>query len=212
MRLRRVRRLFRDLSGRTDHDVVRLVRRQLEAVLAGLELTLAVVRGELPPAEARARMREIEHDGDQRRAELVVLLRSTIAAPMDREDLYRVSRSADDILDHLRDLVREFDLLGVRAEPLLGPPLAAVESGVHALHEAIGHLVDRPSDVGRAALLARKASVREECQHALASLLSGDLDVDMLKRRELLLRVDAVGMRLGEAADALSDGAIKRYY
>lgn len=92
MRLRRVRRLFRDLSGRTDHDVVRLVRRQLEAVLAGLELTLAVVRGELPPAEARARMREIEHDGDQRRAELVVLLRSTIAAPMDREDLYRAER------------------------------------------------------------------------------------------------------------------------
>lgn len=31
----------------------------------------------------------------------------------------------------------------------------------------------------------------------------------MLKRRELLRRLDVVGLRLGEAADALADGAVK---
>ncbi|HEY6740681.1 MAG TPA: DUF47 domain-containing protein, partial [Actinopolymorphaceae bacterium] len=60
--------------------------------------------------------------------------------------------------------------------------------------------------------LAKKADnrVREAKQHAIAELFDGPVDVDMLRKRELLTRLDGVGQLLGEAANALSDAMLKR--
>jgi hypothetical protein len=207
---RRVRRFVRDLSGRTDRELVALIQRQLDTAREGAQLALATVRGDEMTTRARDRMAQVEHVGDAQRAELVDLLRRVLAAPMDREDIYRLSRSIDDVLDNLRDLVRELDLLGVSADPLLEAPLEAVVTGITALRDAVGRLLSNPAEVARGALAARKANVRQECQLALARLLSGEPTSEMLRRRELLRRVDVVGMRLGEAANALSDGAMKR--
>jgi uncharacterized protein len=46
----------------------------------------------------------------------------------------------------------------------------------------------------------------------MAALLAEGQEVttEVLRRRELLRRVDVTGLRLAEAADALSDGAVKR--
>ena len=52
--------------------------------------------------------------------------------------------------------------------------------------------------------------VRRLYQQKLAELLNEPLDNETLKRRELLRRLDVVGLRLGEAADALADGVLKR--
>lgn len=211
MRLRRgVRHLVRDLAGRTDHELVALIQRQLDAARDGAELALATARGDRTTVDARRRMTDLEHVGDAHRAELVELLRRVFAAPMDREDIYRLSRSIDDVLDNLRDLVRELDLLQVSADPLLQAPLEALVEGITALRDAVGWLVSSPQDVALGALAARKANVRHQYQLALARLLTGELTSEMLRRRELLRRVDMVGMRLGEAANALSDGAMKR--
>ena len=37
-------------------------------------------------------------------------LAGVLVTPVDREDLFRLSRSIDDVLDNLRDFVREWDL------------------------------------------------------------------------------------------------------
>ena len=75
-----------------------------------------------------------------------------------------------------------------------------------------GLVLAEPAAVTIAALGARKAGnrVREYRQAALARLFAGPLDIDVLRSRELLDRLDAVGRRLGEAADALSDAMLKR--
>lgn len=44
----------------------------------------------------------------------------------------------------------------------------------------------------------------------LADVLEGDVTTGMLRRRELLRRLDVVGLRFGEAVDALADAAVKR--
>jgi hypothetical protein len=44
----------------------------------------------------------------------------------------------------------------------------------------------------------------------MARVLRGDIDANTMRERELLRRLDVVGLRLGEAADALADGALKR--
>jgi predicted nucleic acid-binding protein len=45
---------------------------------------------------------------------------------------------------------------------------------------------------------------------AASSAVRGELRMGVLKEREALRRLDVVGLRLGEAADALSDAAMKQ--
>ncbi|MFC6881353.1 MULTISPECIES: DUF47 domain-containing protein [Actinomadura] len=208
----RFRLVWDDLRGRSGHRVVDQVARQIRAVRDGAELAREMAAGRTAPASARARMAVIEHAGDAERAGLAAMLRDVLVTPIDREDLYRLSRSVDDVLDNLRDFVREADLFGPPEFGFALAPLESVLDGLDALEAAVRKVLDDPAAVTVAALRARKARnrVRETEQAALADLFSGPFDVDVLRRRELLGRLDAVGRRLGEAADALSDAMLKR--
>jgi uncharacterized protein len=208
----RMRHLGRDLTGRSDDVLVRLLLGQVDATLEGAALARTAAAGQLDLSLARDRMNAIEHRGDDHRRELIVTLSHTLAPPIDREDLFRLSRSVDDVLDNLRDLVRECDLFAITHEPLLAAPLAGVETGMQALRAAVAALADAPETCRAQALEARKNDIRPRYQRAMAEVLAGDAPVTgrTMRRRELLRRVDVVGLRLGEAADALADGAVKR--
>lgn len=208
--MRSVRRLARDLTGRAEEDIVTGLIGQLDATLDGVTVALRAVRGALPADQAREEMTAIEHRGDQQRGELVTILSRSLTAPIDREDLFRLSRSIDDVLDNLRDLIREQDLFGLGADPLLEDVLGAVQEGVAGLRDAVMTLSADVHGTPRATLAAKKNEIRPRYQNAMADLLSQELSNDVLKRRELLRRLDVVGLRLGEAADALADGSVKR--
>jgi len=61
-------------------------------------------------------------------------------------------------------------------------------------------------------LAARKASnsIRKEYEIVLACVFTNSADSEVLKQRELVRRLDVVGLRIAEAANALADGYIKR--
>ncbi|MER5621530.1 DUF47 family protein [Streptosporangium sp. NPDC002544] len=211
-RTRRFARAWDDLRGRSGRRVVGLVRSQVAVARAGAELARSTAAGEVERSAARARMAEVEHEGDEARAELVRILRRVLATPIDREDLFRLSRSIDDVLDQLRDYVRELDLFGPEDLRFAVEPLQAVIDGLDELEGAVLKMIDAPGSVTMAVLDTRKACsrVRQLYQARLAELFAEPLDMDTLRRRELLSRLDAVGRRLGEAADALADAMLKR--
>jgi uncharacterized protein len=210
--LERARRFARNLTGGTDQVLIGHLVAQLDAALEGIAIARSLAGGELDTGEGRATLGRIESRGDDARRELIAELSRTLAAPMDREDLFRLSRSTDDVLDNLRDLAREFDLYEIDREPLLVDALANVERGLLALREAVGCLVDAPELASLRAAEAKKTDIRSSYQQAMAALLAEGQEVttETLRRRELLRRVDVTGLRLAEAADALSDGAVKR--
>ncbi|MBA2896381.1 DUF47 domain-containing protein [Nonomuraea soli] len=217
----RLRRAWDDLRGASGPRIVALVAAQIATARSGAVLALETAHGRVAPPAARARMARIEHEGDAARAELVKALRGSLATPIDREDLYRLSRSVDDVLDHLRDYVREGDLFGPTG-PTDGTgaggarfavePLRAIIDGLDGLEVALGRVLADPASVTSCALAARKAGgrVRQHYQAELARLFAGPLEMEVLRRRELLARLDTVGRRLGEAADALADAMLKR--
>jgi uncharacterized protein Yka (UPF0111/DUF47 family) len=201
-----------DLRGRSAQRVVDLVAGHIEVARAGARLAVEAAAGDIDPSSARARMADVEHEGDAERAELVRVLRRMLATPVDREDLFRLSRSIDDVLDHLRDYVREADLYGPADLTFAVQPLEAIIDGLGELESAVAKMVSDPGEVTKAVLATRKACnrVRQHYQAGLAQLFSGALDMDVLRRRELLSRLDAVARRLGEAADTLADAMLKR--
>ncbi|MEX0836442.1 MAG: DUF47 family protein [Nitriliruptor sp.] len=210
--LERMRRFGRELTGRNSGVLIGHLVDQLDATLDAVGTVRAVAAGQLSTAEGRAQVGDLEDVGDGARRALIHDLSRTLAAPIDREDLFRLSRSVDDVLDNLRDLAREFDLFEVSGEPLMAEPLGNVADGVAALRDAVECLLDAPEHASLRAAEAKKNDVRASYQHALAELLTDGQQVtpELLRRRELLRRVDVTGLRLAEAADALADGAIKR--
>jgi uncharacterized protein len=209
----RLRRTLHALAGRSDEELIDLLTRQLDAALEGARLVRQTVLDH-PPRQARQEIARIEHAGDDARAELVEALAAALVTPIDREDLFRVSRSADNVLDNLQDFVREFDLFAIGHDERFVPLIDAVITGVDVLRDAVRSIVDKPSAVSTGALAATKQvnEVRRLYQGQLADLFEGEVSSGVLKRRELLRRLDVVALRLGEAADALADGALKRGY
>ncbi|MEV0611265.1 DUF47 family protein [Polymorphospora rubra] len=207
----RIAALVRDLSGRTDQALASLVVEQLAATAAGVRLARSAAAGELAPAVARQRMGAVEHEGDAGRALLVKRLRRSVSSPIDREDLFRLSRAVDDVLDALRDFVREFDLFQAAPSPAYAPVLDALAASVDHLSEAVRLLPAAPRRAADEALLAKKPGVRPRYQHAVADLLGGPVDADTLRDTLLLGRLDQAGTSLAAAVDALADGVVKRF-
>ena len=208
-----LRGLIADLRGRTSRRFVELMGEHLDATRAGAELARRAVRGEIEPAAARLAMVDVEHEGDDLRADLTRLLSTTLITPIDREDISRISRSIDDVLDNLRDFLLEFELFGpTDAAVVLDPVIESVVGAVVELRAAVGVIVDEPSAITRQAVAAKRAGneIRRRYEIQLALIFGGELTMDVLKLRELLRRLDVVGLRLGEAANALSDAAVKR--
>ncbi|MEX2550047.1 MAG: DUF47 family protein [Nitriliruptoraceae bacterium] len=211
--MKRIGRLTRELLGSNEGTLVICLVAQIDAALAGVRLATDAVSGRITSDDARRRISIIEHEGDAHRADLVDALGRALVTPFDREDLFRLSRSIDDVLDNLRDLIREYDLFHAPPGRPFVPALEAIGCGLETLRAAVQHIVETPAELTRGALAAKKggSQVRQEYQRALADLLDQHaLDRELLKSRELLRRLDVIGLRLGEAADALADGAMKR--
>ena len=185
---------------------------QLTEAAAACRLALSVAEGSVASADALLRIAEIEHRGDAMRSELVTRLTGVLVAPIDREDLFRLSRSIDDVVDNLRDFVREWDLYGFKKAGAFVGLLDAAARGIGDLQLAVQAVARDPKDTKTALAAKRSANeIRRLYDSELGRLFRGELAMAVVRRRELLRRLDVVGLRLNEAADRLSDAAIKRW-
>ena len=209
------RRVASALTGRLESPIVRALADQLEATDRGAELACALVDGTVAAQHAKDLMTDVEHDGDDARGRLVAALAHTVAPPIDREDLFRVSRSIDDVLDTLRDFVREAWLYQVETTDPLRPLLTSVVVGIGTLQGAVEALTSNPRQVPSKALRAKKTSgeTRRQFQHETAKLLTDNAPIaETLRILELARRIDEAAVKLGEASNALADGALKRWH
>lgn len=209
-----MRRVLTAFTARADRRLAGALAGQLRVAMAGVRLARAMASGELSREDAHRRMARLEHQGDGERAQLVDVLGRSLITPADREDLFRLSRSIDDVLDTLRDFVRESHLYQVPDQSGLLPMLDQLVTGVTDLGRAVDDLVQHPRRTTTSALRAKKSAgrIRRMYQHEIADLFSTPVTSQTLLKRELALRLETAGVRLAEAADALADGAVKRWH
>ncbi|MGH7575670.1 MAG: DUF47 domain-containing protein [Longimicrobiales bacterium] len=207
----RIRRLWRDLIGRGDAVLIDMLLRQTDiAFRAARILSAAHGRGEAG-TDVIAAIERLEHEGDDQRGVLLAELARALSTPIDREDLFELSRALDDVVDGLLDFAIEARDYGVGAHPRFVPLLDALAHGLEQLEHAIRKLYGGAASVPTAARAAKRANAtRDAYHHAMSVLLREDLTIHTVRQRELLRRLDVTGLRLGEAADALTFGALKR--
>lgn len=195
-----------------DDEMIAAIRAQVDVAVEAAEATRALASGELDGDAGVDRIRELEKAGDAHRGDLVRAMAEALITPIDREDLFRLSRSVDDVLDNLRDFAVACDLFDVRPEPEVAAMLVPLAEGLRDLGRAVDALLDHPDEALQASLRTKKGAnaIRWSFHEGLAALFDGELTQATLKNRELLRRTDVAGLRLNEAADALADGALKR--
>lgn len=208
-----VRRVVRVITRNESESLIAPLERQLVATISACALAREVAEGTRTPAEAHAKIADIEHKGDLLRGKFVGELTHVLVAPIDREDLFRLSRSIDDVLDNLRDFMREWDLFDVTTKEPYAGLLDATAAALEDLHVAVRTIGRDPKKLtSRTALATKKSAneIRRLYDEELAKLFQRKLSMKVLKIRELLRRLDVVGLRLNEAADVLADAAVKR--
>jgi predicted phosphate transport protein (TIGR00153 family) len=81
-----------------------LFTRAAENIVVAADLLADLVAADPPlrPALA-AKVKDAEHDGDSVTHEILVKLNSTFVTPFDREDIYRLASSLDDVIDAVEE-------------------------------------------------------------------------------------------------------------
>ena len=207
----RWRELWNDLLGRGEERLREPLRHQMVVGVAMTDLFLeAIAAGTLNDVDVD-RVNELEAEADEALDDVLNRVSRTLQTPIDREDLFRFSRSLDDIVNNLRDFGLEVASYGVGNQHRFDVPLRALRSGCESLTSAIEQLSSEPDELARAARDVKHAnSARHAFHDEMAKLLRENLTMDTIRDRELLRRLDVAGLRLGEAADALASGALKR--
>src|SRR3989304_6303691 len=107
------------LSRRKRNVFIELLIKQAEYAVEGLQ-TLLKARGERAAARPQ-RVSEMEKEADGPRRILIDELNRTFVTPLDREDIYALSLTVEDILDYANTTIEEMALLDIQPTSCIEP-------------------------------------------------------------------------------------------
>ncbi|MCC7162524.1 MAG: DUF47 family protein [Anaerolineae bacterium] len=166
------------------------------------------------PNDAR-RVEQIEKEADELRRILIDDLNRAFVTPIDREDLFALSRTIDDVLDYAYSTVDEVQLFELEPTELMQKMVGILREAAEELHLGVTQLRDRPQVALQHATRAKKLENRAEglYREALAELFQQPKTLDdimvMLKRREVYRHLSNAADRGDEAANIISDIVVK---
>ncbi len=190
-----------------------LLTQQAEKALRGME---ALVEYMNEPTEERARVVDLlETEADEVRRILIDELNRTFITPFDREDIFALSRTIDDVLDYGQTTVEEMTTLGVAPNQHIRAMAIVLRDAAEELHLAMLRLKDHPRVALDHATRAKALENQAEriYRQGIAALFAGPQDLQavvlMLKMREVYRHLSNAADRGDEAANILSDIVVK---
>ena len=204
---------LKDFFKPRQDNFVRLLIEQADYAIKGLEALLDYVQ---TGNEASAKsVRQCEKDADEVRRILVDELNRTFVTPMDREDIFALSRAIDDILDYAYSTLDEMQVLHVTPNTYLVRMVSLLRDAAGEVHLAMLRLKDHPGVATDHAQRAKALENRVESvyREAIAALFEGPAEpehiVEMLKLREIYRHLSNAADRGDEAANIISDVVVK---
>ena len=202
-----------NLLNKRKNIFLQLLHDQAASTLSGMEALHAYMKS--PSSENAAKLRKIEKEADEFRRILIFELNKTFITPIDREDIFSLSRSIDDILDYAYSTVTEIELLKVKPTPFMEQIAGLLKDSASEILMAVDRLKDHPGVASEHAQRAKALENKIEgvYREALAELFSGAEDIKhvmkILKSREVYRHLSNAGDRGDEAANVIADIVVK---
>jgi predicted phosphate transport protein (TIGR00153 family) len=193
---------------------ISLLIKQAEFAVNGMQMLLQYVK-QKDETSAR-RVTEIEKEADETRRILIDELNRTFVTPIDREDIFALSLTVDDILDYANTTVEEMVLLKVEPNSYMERMVSLLADAAREIYMGITRLQDHPNVANDHAVRAKALENRMETvyREAIADLFNMPRDVDhvveMLKLREIYRHMSNAADRGDVAANTIGDIVVKR--
>ncbi len=182
---------------------------QASKTLEGIEALEVFV--EAQNQENAQRVKDIERETDELRRILVEELHQTFVTPMDREDIFALSRAVDDIVDYANSTVDEMEIYEVSSEEHLREMVDILRKAAQEISDAVKLLETYPHNAMEHAVKAKfYENAMEKAYHtALADLFKKMDTVYMLKMREIYRHLSNAADRCDGAANIICSIVMK---
>ncbi len=171
---------------------------------------------ETPESDIAEQLSMKEKEADEVRRILIDELNRTFVTPFDREDIFSLSRSIDDMVDYADTTVVEMVILNVSPTPYMLRMATLLKDAGWEIHQAVMRLQKNPRVAIEHAQRAKALENRVEAvyREAIANMFSGPEDVhhvvEMLKMREVYRHLSNAADRGDEAANVIADIVVKK--
>jgi predicted phosphate transport protein (TIGR00153 family) len=205
--------MFR-LFKRREDVFSRLIEEQASLSLEGLKLLVKYLETQDPDLAEELSLKEKE--ADEVRRILIDELNRSFITPFDREDIFSLSRSIDDVIDYADSTVSEMVTLKVFPTQYMQRMATLLKDAAYEIHQGVLRLQKHPNVAIDHAQRAKALENRVEAvyREALADLFSGPEDlhhvVEMLKLREVYRHLSNAADRGDEAANIIADVVVKK--
>jgi predicted phosphate transport protein (TIGR00153 family) len=195
-----------------DESFFELFVRQGEHILTAAETLQDLVSDCEQAARRAARLRDLEHEGDEITHEVMRRLNTVFVTPLDHEDIHRLSSTLDDVLDHIEAAGDLFDLHKIDS------PLPAMKSQADVLQRASEALRDALKVLPQYGKLGpywvEINRIENEgdrvYRQAVADLFGGEYRaMDVLKWKEIIDEIEAAIDKVEDVSDTLESIALK---
>jgi predicted phosphate transport protein (TIGR00153 family) len=187
---------------------------QAAATLAGMEALVAYFNHQTP--ESAAMLTKMEKEADEYRRILIYELNKTFITPFDREDIFALSRTVDDVIDYAFSTLEEVELLHVTPTQYMQQIANRLRDAANELLLAIDRLNDYPGVANEHAQRAKSLENQVEMlyREALAELFDGIEDTQhvmkVFKFREVYRHLSNAADRGDEAANVIASIVMKK--
>ena len=204
---------MRSLFKKRQNIFIQLIHDQAALTLEGMDALSNYLATRDPSASALLTAKEKE--ADEVRRIFIDELNHTFVTPFDREDLFALSRTIDDVIDYAYSTVSEMEILKVQPTTYMQRIATLLRDAAYELLQAVDRLENHPGVSNEHAQRAKALENRVEgvYREALADLFR-DVDdvqhvVSMLKMREVYRHLSNAADRGDEAANVIADIVVK---
>ncbi|HEX6306510.1 MAG TPA: DUF47 family protein [Anaerolineales bacterium] len=190
-----------------------LLIQQAEYTVHGMEALTEYMRDQ--DDTLAERISRMESEADEVRRILIDELNRTFVTPFDREDIFALSLTIDDILDYAESTVDEMVALKVAPNSFLERMVSLLYDAAVEIHRGVQRLEDHPNVANDHAVRAKALENRVESvyREALADLFQDPDDLndvmEILKYREIYRHLSNAADRGDQAANAIGDIVVK---
>ncbi|NLJ30542.1 MAG: DUF47 family protein [Clostridiales bacterium] len=190
-------------------DFFQLLQEQSEYIIKSAH-SLASYTLTLNPRDAKE-VKALEEQADDKRFELVQDLNKTFITPYDREDIYMLSKSLDDILDYYKTTVKELEIYQIGHSAELTEFMDVLLIASESINNSVCNMKKNPKCAIQYAVKAKKYENKVESlyRHAVAALLESDDIKHIIKMREIYRHLSNCADRIDQASDLICHILIK---
>lgn len=190
-------------------DFYKMLSDQAKKVEEGME---ALYSFALEPSDEKGnKVNRIEEEADNLRRILIDELNRSFVTPIDREDIYTLSRTIDDICDYAKSTVEEMLLFDVGTNDYIKKMAETLYNASRDISAAVQLMKTHPQAANDHVVRTKKTEnyMEHRYREALAELFKNTDVVSIMKLREIYRHLSNAADKGDEAANIIGDILVK---